>query len=80
MALRLVVHQVLFLEFVTCLLLLNLSGSLCEATSTLRMQNASLTVNEGDTVIVCVVASSFGINSTAQIEVIFAMGMGSSGM
>ena len=79
MALRLVVHQVLFLEFITCLLLLNLSGSLCETTSTLRMQNASLAVNEGDTVDVCVVAS-FGINSAAQIEVIVTMGMESSGM
>ena len=80
MALRLVVHQVLFLEFIACLFLLNLSGSVCEATSTLSMQNASLTVNEGDTVDVCVVASSFGINSTAQVEVMFAMEMGSSGM
>ena len=79
MALKLVFQQVLFLEFVTCLLLLDLSGSLCEATSTLRMQSASQTVNEGDTVDVCVVAS-FGINSAAQIEVIVTIGMESSGM
>ena len=79
MALRLVVPQVLFLKFITCLLLLHLSGSVCEATSTLRMQNASLTVNEGDDVDVCVVAS-FGINSTAQIEVVVTIGMESLGM
>ena len=52
---------------------------MCEATSTLRMQNASLTVNEGDTVDICVV-DSFGINSAAQIEVIVTIGMESSGM
>ena len=79
MALRLIVHQILFLEFITSLLLLNLSGSVCEATSTLRMQSASLTVNEGDDFVICVIAS-FGINSTAQIEVVVAMGMESLGM
>ena len=76
MALRLALH---FLELVTCLVLTDMSDSLCEGTSTLRMQNASLTVNEGDTVDVCVVAS-LGADSTGLIEVnIIAMGMESSG-
>lgn len=74
MALRLVLHQVHFLVFVNCLLSLDLS----EATSTLRMQTDSLTVNEGGTVDVCVVAS-LGVDSTAQVEVVLAMGMESSG-